>query len=340
MYKHYRQVRIAMTCLVLWGIVLTGCGQQGKNEPPISNEPVHETVFPDSTQQEYLSKAAEVETKGNTISNEIYSDTEQQEELGEVQFTFYTSGRNFTKSIIDMRGSVEITDEMREKFNLFARDYRWCYLPDMEGYESFFATTRYTDTFGYTNFADAVFYMLHYMKCPEKMSEEAMEHALQSLFVAKDNSDKDVSHPEKMPHQAYPKFALYEDGYYSPWPEGGLDHNRMFYLLTGLDIVQEGPHIVYITVRAQNYYFEDTNVYEAGENEKWLADKAMELGVPDLQAAADLISRGKMGGIAGADEFETIIYVKFSGRNPYGYDPRIVTNRSRNIAYDEPFSEK
>jgi len=278
--------------------------------------------------EEALTYAIKVEPDSDTLNN-----NEQSQETSEVQFITYPSGHDFIKSVVDKRGSVEITDVMRERFNLFARDYRWCYMPDMDGYESFFETTHYANSFGYLNFADAVFYVLNYMKCPEKMSDEAMQNAIQSLFVAK-QSYKD------MPHQAYRKIANYEDGYYSPWPEGMPDHNRMFYLLTKLEIVQEGANVVYITVRAKNYYFNDPNIYEAGENEKWLAEKATEMGITELQAATKMIACGELKGIAGDEEYETTIYIELSGSNPDGFNPRFVSSRSRDIAYDEPFSDK
>jgi hypothetical protein len=143
-----------------------------------------------------------------------------------------------------------------------------------------------------------------------------MQNAIQSLFVAK-QSYKD------MPHQAYRKLADYEDGYYSPWPEGGLDHDRMFYLLTGLDIVQEGSGAVYITVRAQSYYFNDPG-YEPGENEKWLVEKSNKMGMPDMQAAAKLIKNGEMKELKGDSIFETKIYIKFDGQKADSYNPRFV----------------
>jgi len=248
------------------------------------------------------------------------------------QFPFYPSGPNFIKSIADKGGRVEITEDMRERFNLFARDYRWCYLPDMDGYESFLDTKRYADTSGHSNFAEAVFYVIHYMRCPEKMSSQAMQNAVQSLFVAKGSY-------QDMPHQAYFKAANYENGYYSPWPEGMPDFNRMFYLLTSLDVQQQGTGEVYITIRAKDYYFNDPDIYEAGENEKWLAAKAEELGTSDLQAAAQLLASGKMEGIEGSHEYETTLVVNLNGANPNGYNPRFLSNQSRYIAYDEPFAE-
>ena len=327
MYKSTRIICITIFYFVMVGVLIPGCFQQEKSEPSISNETVQDTIPPNSLPEGNLT-----DTTGGDNDNDTSVSSEQNEEPAEVQFTFYPSGRNFIKSVIDKRGSVEITDEMREGFNLFAQDYRWCYLPDMDGYESFFDTNHYADSFGYPNFVDAVFYVLQYMRCPEKMSDEAMQNAVESLFVAKDSGDKDMPPREKMPHQAYPKIANHENGYYSPWPEGGLDHNRMFYLLTGMDIAQDGSHVAYITVRAKSYYFNDPDVYEAGDNEKWLAEKAKEMGVSDLQAATKLIGSGEIEELKGDSEFETTIYIKFSGRNPYGYDPRFVSNSQVQIS--------
>lgn len=268
---------------------------------------------------------------GSVIDNtNSTSGIEQKEVSSEARFNYYPSGADFVASVIDQRDTVEITEEMRESFNLFARDYRWIYVPDMDGYESFFETTHYGSSYGYTNFAGAVFYVLHYMGCPEKMSDEAMQDAIQSLFAAKAGY-------EKMPHQAYRKFASYEDGYYSPWPEGGIDHNRMFYLLTAMDVHHDAAEDVKITVRVTSYYFEDTSVFEAGENEKWLAEKSEKLGIPELQAAAKLIASGEMGELEGEHEFETTMYIKGSVNNPRGLNPQFISSRSRALPYDDPF---
>lgn len=247
-------------------------------------------------------------------------------------FNRYPSGYDFIESIADRRGHVEITVEMRKKFNLFARDYRWCYMPDMDGYESFFDTKRYADSFGYSNFADAVLYMMSYLRFPEKVSAKAMENAIQTLFVAKNYNHQD------MPHQAYPKIANYKDGYYSPWPEGTPDYNRMFFLLTNLDIEEQESGEVYITIRAKQYYFEHPS-YEPGENEKWLAKKANELGLPDLQAAAKLIADNKMDGMEGTVEYETTMVYNMKYTSPYDYAPRFIFSRSRSIQYDQPFAD-
>lgn len=326
MFKAHKGICNAIICFVILGIVITGCSQQEKNKLPISKEPIgkesiQEAVAPDSPKKENLTGTTEGKTDSDTRSTDNSGNSQQKQESSEVQFTFYPSGPDFIKSIIDKRGSVEITDQMRECFNLFARDYRFVYMPDMNYYESFFEANEYAKSFGYTNFGFAVFYVLSYMRY-EKMSDEAMQNTIQSLFVAK-KSYKD------MPQQEYRKLALYEDGYYSPWPEEGLDHDRMFYLLTGLDIVQEGSNGLYITVRSKSYYFNDTNVYEAGENEKWLAEKAKEMGISDLPAAAKLISSGGMNELNSKEENETTIYIKLNGQNSDSYNPRFASSSTR-----------
>jgi len=277
--------------------------------------------------EEALTNAIEVKPDSDTRNADTFNNNEQKQEPSEVQFTFYPSGVDFIKNIIHERGSVKITAEMRELFNLFARDYRFVYLPDMNYYESFFEANEYAKSFGYTNFGFAVFYVLQYMRCPEKMSDEAMQNAVQNLFVDK-NLDVYRMNYKDMPHCPYPKLANYENGYYSPCSEGGLDHDRMFYLLTGLDIVQEGYSDLYITVRTKSYYFNDPS-YKPGENEKWLAEKSKEMGIPDMQAAVKLIANGEMKELKGDHEFETTIHIKYRGNNPFGYDPRFVSSRSR-----------
>jgi hypothetical protein len=247
-------------------------------------------------------------------------------------FQQYLSGYEFIKTVCGLRGEVAITNELREKFNLFAQDYRWCYLPDLDGYESFFETGHsYANSHGYTNFANAVFYALSYLRFPEKVSAQTIQNTIAALFVAKDG----VHRP--MPHQAYFKIANYADGYYSPWPEGTPAYDRMFFLLTGLKVEEQESGEVYITIRAKQYYFAHPS-YAPGENEKWLAEKAKELGLADLEAAAKLIAENKMDGINGEKEYETTLVYMMKGTVPADYAPRIVFSRSRSIEYDEPFS--
>lgn len=195
----------------------------------------------------------------------------------------------------------------------------------MDGYESFFETGQsYANSLGYTNFANAVFYALSYLRFPEKVSEQTVQSTIGALFEAKDG----VHQP--MPHQAYRKIANYADGYYSPWPEGTPDYNRFFFLLTGLNIRERESGEVYITVRAEEYYFEHPS-YAPGENEKWLAVKAKELGLSDLEAAARLIAENKMDGIKAEKEYETTLVYMMKNTGPADYAPRVVFSLSRSI---------
>ncbi len=243
--------------------------------------------------------------------------------ISKESIVIYPSGPDFIKSIIGQRGSVEITREMREKFNLFARDYKWVYLPDMNYYESFFEANEYAESFGHNNFGFAAFYVLQYMDCPEQMSADAMQLAIQSLFAAKESY-------QDMPHQNYGRLANFEGGYYSPPREGGLYHERMFYLLTGLEVVQEGSNDIYITARAQSYYFNHPS-YKPGENEKWLDAKAKEMGISDMQAAAQLLASGEMAELQDGSEYETKMHIKLDRQKPDSYAPQFVSSYSRSI---------
>lgn len=297
---------------------VSGCSQQQRNELPINKEPLQEAVAPDSSQRE----------NSNSITTGE-SSSQQKHEPSEVQFTFYSSGSDFVKSIIEKRSNVEITDEMRERFNIFARDYRFFYMPDMNYYDSFFEANEYAKSFGHNNFGFAVFYVLSYMRFPEKMSAEAMQNAIQSLFVDKDSADYESNYKD-MPHQVYGKLANYKDGYYSPRPEGGLDHDRMFYLLTGLNITQEDSNVVYITVNTTSYYFNDPS-YMPSENEKWLAEESEKLGTSDMKTAAKLITSGEMAELKGDREFKITMRIKFSGNNSYGYNPQFISSQCHDI---------
>ncbi len=82
---------------------------------------------------------------------------------------------------------------------------------------------------------------------------------------------------------------------------------------------------LYITVRYESFYFNDP-IYEPGDNEKWLAEKSQEMGISDMQAAAQLIANGEMQELTSNREFETTIYIKYRGNNPFSYNPRFVSN--------------
>lgn len=100
--------------------------------------------------------------------------------------------------------------------------------------------------------------------------------------------------------------------------------------MTGLTVEEQESGEVDITVKAKQYYFEHPS-YAPGENEKWLAEKAKELGISDLEAAAKLIAENKMDGINGEKEYETTLVYKMKGTVPADYAPRVVFSRSRSL---------
>ncbi|MDD2569076.1 MAG: hypothetical protein PHQ49_05450 [Clostridia bacterium] len=147
--------------------------------------------------------------------------TEKTDSFKQQQNTEQEANATFLENVVNMRGNIKITPALRKSFNEFAKAYCWVYLPDMDSYESFFESTHYADSYGYPNFADAVFYVLKYLDVQNKISEDDMQTAVSALFAAKNKY-------EPMIHQNYPKFAKYENGYYLPWPEGERDSNRVF----------------------------------------------------------------------------------------------------------------
>ena len=152
------------------------------------------------------------------------------------------------------------------------------------------------------------------MRCPEN-EYEAMQNAVKAYLWLRTAV---IGHAacEKM-HQAY-RIANHERLLFA-MAEGGLDHNRMFYCRAWILHRMEASGLY--AVRAKSYYFNDPDVYEAGDNGVVQKTKEMEF----LIAGYKINWERRDKELKGDSEFETI-YIKFSGRNPYGYDPRFVSN--------------
>jgi len=121
-----------------------------------------------------------------------------------------------------------------------------------------------------------------------------------------------------MPHQAYPKFARYENGKYTPWIEGMRDPNREFYLLTSLGIEVEGDNKRAI-FEYKDYYFNDTEVYEPGDKEIWLLEKAEELDLDPLETAHYLTVSGQIEELESKQSYHTEIKVCVEDECKYGF---------------------
>lgn len=183
-------------------------------------------------------------------------------------------------------GEVEINNDIRRIFNDFSRKYKLIYLPEFNMYESFFERSNYSGNREFLNFAGAVFYVIHLNLEMGEFSEEFIQNEIQSLFLAE-------SAYRDMPHQAYPKFAKYNNGKYTPWPEGMRDPKRGFYLLNTLKIEKDGDNKVAV-FEYKNYYFNDAEIYEPGKEELWLLKKAEELDLNPLDAAHYLTVTGEI----------------------------------------------
>lgn len=214
------------------------------------------------------------------------------------------AGAVFLQKAVNREVDEEITPEVRALFDTYAKEIWWVYLPEMDGYESFFEN----------DFSQPVFYVVQrYFETKEKLNKDEMQEAIQSIFAAKQEY-------KPMVHQGYRKMAVYENGYYSPWIEGRRDKNREFYLLTGLNVQRaaDNPDTLYVTVDVKGYYFEDTSIYMPGEKEKWLAKKADELNCEPLEAASKLTASGEISELSSESEWEATLVVDVRA-NPVTY---------------------
>lgn len=112
----YKRICIAIAFFLIFGIVITGCSQQEKKESSTTYGPIKEAVAPYFLQEESLTDTNRVGSNSSAGSADTLSNSEQKQEPSEVHFAFYQSGPDFIKSIINKRGSVEITSNIRERF--------------------------------------------------------------------------------------------------------------------------------------------------------------------------------------------------------------------------------
>jgi len=172
----------------------------------------------------------------------------------------------------------QITPELRLQYNLMARDFYFCYLPDFNDY----AQAVDTDAGAF------VFYAL-WPVSEEPIPQAEIENKLSELFVGFEQAPPFV-------HQDFGRYAWYENQAYSLPPEGCPDFNRLFYQLDELEIqaAPDGSGQTYLICTATDYYFNDTETYEPGTDELWLQEQANELGLSELDAANKLLAEGKL----------------------------------------------
>jgi predicted small lipoprotein YifL len=290
---------VASLLVLLILIPFAACGS--KPSPESTNPPVAET--------DRLSPGAEEPL------SEKPNDSE--ETSAEAVFMHRPSGSAFIRSVLEERGQVPVTDTMRREFNQFAKDYRWFFLPETDGYESFFEM----GAFGEPRFGEAVSYVLSYLNYPERTEAGEMQRAIQTLFAAKGRYDD-------MPDQTYRKRANYQETpqgrYYSPWPEGVLDPARMFCLLDEAFVEEGADGSVSVQLHVKCYYFEDPQSCEPGRAESWLAEQAQKMGMGELQAAEALVASGQMGGQPPRFVCHTVLQADPNGKGEP--EPRFLSN--------------
>lgn len=221
---------------------------------------------------------------------------------------------SFIEQVRTLSQEIELNNMLRESFNEFGKEYKLIYLPQMNMYESFFDDN---ELYPVLNFGEAVFYtLMHSQPEYEKISKDDMQQKIQDLFLA-EGQYKD------MPHQNWGRFAKYENGYYMLHPEGKRDPEREFYLLTAVEVVEEDSG-EYVLVEYSNYYFNDTDFYEPGENEIWLQKKANELELGLLETAKQLTISGEISELDSANNCKTKLIVLPKDENEKEF--KFVTN--------------
>lgn len=186
-----------------------------------------------------------------------------------------------------------ITPELRQKYNLMARDFYFCYLPEFNDYAQ--AVEAAAGPF--------VFYTLWPVQ-ENPVPQYEIEQKLAELFVGFEQAPPFV-------HQDFGRYAWYEDGCYTLPPEGCPDFKREFYLLTSLEVkpAPDGSDQIYVFCTATNYYFNDIEVYEPGPDELWLHEQATALGLDDLEAAKYLLADGSLSELEPQIVIQTVLVI-------------------------------
>lgn len=200
----------------------------------------------------------------------------------------------FVQSILQStENQNNITPELRQQYNLMARNFYFCYLPEFNDYAEAVAA----------NAGSFVFYTLWPVQ-ENPVPQYEIEQKLSDLFVGFDQAPPFV-------HQDFGRYAWYEDGCYTLPPEGCPDFEREFYLLHGLEInpAPNGSDQTYLFCTATNYYFNDIEVYEPGPDEQWLHEKATALGLDDLDAANQLLADGGLSELEPKLVLQTVIVI-------------------------------
>lgn len=187
-------------------------------------------------------------------------------------------------------GKITITPAIKRQFNQMGEDYLFFFMPQVSWYD--FGPAVYDPT------GEALSYILftwaHDFGEFQEVPKYEAEARLRKIFAA----PNDVYPPLK--HQEYGKCVMFDGEVYTPWPES-YNANAMIYHLTQLRATQDGDY-TYYTATADEYQFDARGYYEPGENEKFLAARAEDLGLDYDAALARLLETGD---IAAANKSKT-----------------------------------
>ncbi len=275
---------VLSVCIVMLIITMTACSQGENINPSESNGGDTVKDSPDMDRQE----------------PEIVDIVDRQDPVDEPDINWQQLESDYnppdiggllkaiTESNTAIDGSINITYAIKREFNQMDEDYRFFFMPNVAWYD-------------FESVGRAISYLFftwtgEFGTFPEKIPQYSAEARLQKIFAAPDNKHLQIE------HKLYPKSVLYEDGFYSPWPES-YNADVMIYDLVELKVLQE-ENYTYYTATANEYGFDVNGYYEPGVNEEFLFAKSEALG---LESEATLGKLLETGDIAGASKSGTYI---------------------------------
>jgi hypothetical protein len=182
----------------------------------------------------------------------------------------------------DTNGKVILNSEIRYQFNGFCDLYWMRFMPNVDNYE-----------FEYQGAAAWYMFFIwdsEFGRFPDSISSQEMELSLQELFKNK------VDGYLPFEHKPYRKYVRYEDGYYSLVPQS---YNNSIGIYNPLEIsIREDGEGYLVTAQMQEYFFDNNSIYEPGEQEIILMEKADQLGLSFNTTIMELLERDQM------DDFE------------------------------------
>lgn len=270
-----KRLAIATICIVMLGVIITGCSQPQNNDPSVNNgsDNVQGPVEADIDRQEQLT--ADIDRKKPIDANINWQELAKGYNPPRIDGLL----RAIADSDITADSSIVITADIKRKFNQMGKDYRFFFMPKVAWYD--FEST-----------GAALSYMLftwtgEFGTFTERAPKYEAEARLRKVFAAPNNEYLQLE------HQPYRKLVMFDGESYTLWPES-YNANTMIYDLVELRVRQD-RYFTYYTATANEYGFDLSGEgYAPGVNEKFLFGKAKDLGLDYTATLVKLLENGEI----------------------------------------------